>query len=88
MTGNEILVLLDGGEGIEGGTLLELGVELLEHGGEVRHVLLGLGPLGLGKDLLLEGELGRAADAVDSVVGFLGRETAEGLQDGLVLFRD
>lgn len=37
---------------------------------------------------MLEGELGGAADAVDAVVGLLGGEAAEGLEDVGVFFGD
>lgn len=81
-------MLLEDADGIELVALLLLGGDLLEDGAEVRDVLLGLGPFRLGQDLLLQAELGGAADAVDAVVLLLGGEAGEGLEDGLVVFGD
>jgi hypothetical protein len=50
--------------------------------------LLGLRPLVLGQKLVRDGALEGAADAVDAIVGLLGRETLEGLDDVLVLLGD
>jgi hypothetical protein len=80
------LVLLEDGQGVHGVLLLGLGHQLLEDGSEVAHVLLGLGPLLLGQDLLLQAELRRAADAVDAVVALARRQAGERLEDRLVLF--
>ena len=66
--------------------LLGLGVDLLEDGREVGHVLLGLGPLLLGQHLLLQAELRRPPDPVDAVVALLGREPAQRLENGFVFF--
>ena len=81
-------MLLENGHGVEGVLLLELGLELLEDGRQVGHVLLGLGPLMLGQELVLQAELGRAADPVNAVVALLGRQPAERLEDRLVLLED
>lgn len=81
-------MVLDDLDVVEGGTLLLLGDDLGDQRLEVRLVLLGLGPLGLGKDLLLERELGGTAHAVDTVVRLLFVEAFEGLEDGLVLLGD
>jgi hypothetical protein len=79
-------VLLENGQGVQGVLLLGLGDQLLEDGRQVAHVLLGLGPLLLGQDLLLQAELRRAADAVDAVVALARRQAGERLEDRLVLF--
>lgn len=50
--------------------------------------LLRLGPLVLGQELVLVGELDGAADAVNAVVGLLGREALEGLLDDIGLLLD
>ena len=81
-------MLLEDGQGVEGVLLLGLGEQLLEDGRQVQAVLLGLGPLGLGQNLLLQAELRGAADAVDAVVALLGREAVQGLEDRLVLLAD
>ncbi len=82
------LVLLEDGQGVEGVLLPGLLLQLLEDGRQVGVILLGLGPLGLGQDLLLQAELGGAADAVDAVVVLLGVQAADGLEDRLVLLED
>lgn len=50
--------------------------------------LLVLRPLLLGQQLVRDGALEGAADAVDAVVGRLGRKALEGLDDVLVLLVD
>jgi len=73
---------------VEGGLLRGLGLDLCNQWLEVRHILLRLRPFRLGKDLLLQTELRRAAHAVDAVVRVLGIQTLEGLEDSLVLLGD
>lgn len=81
-------LVLDNGKGVESGLLGGLGLDLVNQGAEVRDVLLLGGPLVLGEELVGEGELGGAADAVDAVVGLLGGQALEGGEDGLVLLGD
>ena len=50
--------------------------------------LLGLRPLRLGQELVGGAGLEGAAQAVDAVVGLLGREALQGLDDLLVLLDD
>lgn len=78
------LVLLDDGHGVEGILFGELGLDLLQDGSQVGDVLLGLGPLVLGEELVDGAALDRAADAVDALVGLLGRKALEGDLDGFV----
>ncbi len=46
---------------------------------------LGLGPLVLGQQLVGDTALDGAAQSVDTVIGFLGSEAPQGLQNVLVL---
>lgn len=68
--------------------LLGLGLDLRQDRAQVRLVLLGLDPLVLGQQLVLQAELRRAADAVHAVVLHLGGEALERSQDLLVFFAD
>lgn len=56
--------------------------------GWVVSYLVGLGPLVLWQKLVLVTALDGAADTVDSVVGFLGGETAQGDLGGFALLLD
>jgi hypothetical protein len=78
-------VLSENGGGVKGILLGELGLDLLDDGGQVGDILLRLGPLSLGQELVLVRALCGAADAVDTVVGLLGAETLEGELDSLTL---
>jgi hypothetical protein len=69
------LVLLEHGEAVQLLLLLDLGLDLLDDGPQVGHVLLRLGPLVLGKELLLQAALDGAAQAEDALVR-LGRAEA------------
>lgn len=81
-------LVLDNSQGVESGLLGGLGLDLLDQGAEVGDVLLLGGPLVLGQELVGEGELGGAADAVDAVVRLLGGQAVEGGEDVLVLLGD
>lgn len=81
-------MVLDNGQGIEGLPLAALGLEGRQQGAEIGLVLLGLCPVGAGEDLLLQRQLGGAADAEDAVVALAGGQALQGLLDVLVFFRD
>ena len=82
------LVVLEDGQRIELLPLAGLGLNGGQKGAEVGLVLLGLGPVGAREDLLLQRELGGAAQAEDAVVALAGREALQGLLHVLVLLRD
>ena len=50
--------------------------------------IFGLGPVGLGQQLVLVAALDGAADAVDAVVALAGREALERLLDRVALLLD
>ena len=79
---------LGDGEGVEVGLLGVLGLDGTNEGLKVGDILLGLGPFLLGEELVLDAELGRAADAVDAVVGLSLGQALEGGENGLVLLGD
>jgi hypothetical protein len=81
-------VVLENSQRIESLPLAALGLESREQGAEVRLVLLGLGPVGAGEDLLLQRELGGAAQAEDAVVALARRQALEGQLDVFVFLRD
>lgn len=82
------LVLRHRRQRVERLPLLGLGLDLRQDRAQVRLVLLGLNPLVLGQQLVLQAELRRAADAVHAVVLHLRREALERRQDLLVFFAD
>lgn len=77
-------MLLDDGHGVQGVLLGEFGLDLGEDGSQVRDILLGLGPLVLGEQLVGVAALDGAADAVDTLVGLLGGQTLQGDLDSFV----
>ena len=81
-------MLLDDGHGVEGVLLSLLGVDLADEIDQVRLVVLGLGPLALGQQLVRQAQLLGAADAEDTVVVGRGRQALEGELDGVALFGD
>lgn len=83
-----LLVLLEDGEVVEVLALLVLGLDGLDDGAEVLGVLLGLGPLVLGQQLVLDAALDGAANAEDAVVALLFVEAGQGRLDGLGLLGD
>jgi hypothetical protein len=87
-TGRRPLVLLEDRQGVELLNLLLLSLDLGEEGHQVGNVLLGLRPLGLGEELVLDAELRRAADSVDAVVALLGGEALERKKYVLILLAD
>ena len=81
-------MLLDDGHGVEGVLLSLLGVDLADEVDQVRLVLLGLGPLALGQQLVRQTALLGAADAEDAVVVLVGRQALEGELDCVALLGD
>lgn len=81
-------MLLVDGHGVEGLLLLGLGLDELDERDQVRGVLLGLGPLGLGEQLVGDGALYCAADAEDAVVAGFGVEAGKSRLDSLGLLGD
>lgn len=78
-------MLLVDGHGVEGLLLLGLGLDELDERDQVGGVFVGLGPLGLGEQLVSDGALHCAADAEDAVVAGFGVETGKGCLDSLGL---
>lgn len=83
-----VLALGVNSHGVEGRLLGRLGLDGLDQGQQVGHVLVFLGPLGLGEQLVRDGALHGAADAEDAVVAGGGVEAGEGGLDGLGLLGD
>lgn len=81
------MALVDG-KGVEGLPLLVLGLDHLDEGRQVGGVLLGLGPLGLGQQLVGDAQLDGAADAEDAVVAVLLGHAGQGGLDGRALLGD
>lgn len=80
-----LLVLLVDGHGVEGLLLLGLGLDELDERDQVRGVFVGLGPLGLGEQLVGDGALYCATNAEDAVVAGFGVEAGKGRLDSLGL---
>lgn len=81
-------MVLAGDQGVEVGPLLVLGLDGPDEGAQVGDVLLGLGPLGLGQQLVGETALDGAADAEDAVVAFPLGQAGEGDLDVGALLGD
>ena len=81
-------MVLDNSQTVERLALARLGLEHRQQRAEVRLVVAGRRPVGAGQDLLLQAQLGGAADAEDAVVRLPGREALEGALDVFVFLGD
>lgn len=81
-------MLLQHRQRVEVGLLLELLLDLGNYGRQIGLVLLGLRPLVLRQQLVLQRQLEGAADSVDAVVALLWRKPLQSQLHHLILLFD